>query len=331
MAVIINRASFADFNNNLTVQWAKRYTDFPKAASVLYNMQDTAVDTGDISSLDGFSVAKRKREGNDFAFGALTQNYRKTWSTYEIGLETKITWNMRYYAKYDLIQQAINGLADSAALRMEWDLTHRFTFANSTSYTNLDGDTVTTTVGDGLALLSTVHTVPGSSTTFRNRVANNPLISRGGLEAAEKLFATQMIDTNGQLTIQMPTHIFITNDPNQKNTAKQYLNSYADPTASQAGVTNPYEGSYGLIILPYLSTTAAGAYDSTKAKYWGLVNMNHKDAYCKVGLHPTFLTPADNGGKEFETMDWKYGCMASYAIEISDPRWIVMSLGDGTA
>lgn len=331
MAQIINRANFADFNNNLTVQWAKAYTDFPKAASVMYNVSDTAVDTGDISSLDGFSVAKRKREGADFAFGSLTQNYRKTWTAYEIGLETKITWNMRNYAKYDMIQQAINMLAQSAALRLEWDLTHRFTFANATSYTNVDGDTVTTTVGDGLALLSTVHTVPGSATTYRNRVANNPVISKGGLEAAEKLFATQMIDTNGQLAIVKPTHLFTTNDPNTVNTAMEYLKSYADPTASHAGVTNVYEGKYGLIILPYLSTTGAGAYDSTKAKYWGLVNMAHKDAYLKVGLHPTFLSPADNGGKEFETQDWKYGCMASYAIEISDPRWIVMSLGDASA
>ena len=331
MPQIINRASFPDFNNNLTIAWMKRYTDFPKAASVMYNIADTPVDTGDISSLDGFTVAKRKREGGDFAFGSLAQNYRSTWLAYEIGLETKITWNMRNYAKYDLIQQVINGLADSAALRMEWDLTHRFTYANVTSYLNLDGDTVTTTVGDGLALLSTAHTVPGSGTTFRNRVTNNPLLSKGGLEAAEKLFATQMIDTNGQLAIAAPTHLVITNDPNQKNTAMQYLKSYADPTASQAGIINPYEGKYGLIILPYLSTTSAGVYDSTKAKYWALVNMAHKDAYCKVGQHPTFLTPGDNGGKDFESLDWKYGCQASYAIIIADPRWYVGSLGDGTA
>ena len=331
MANIINRASFADFNNNLVVAWTKSYSDFPKRASVLYNMGTTDVDTGDISGLDGFSVAKRKREGQDLAFGSLTQNYRKTWSTYEIGLETKITWNMRRYSKYDLIQKAINNLAQSAAKRMEYDLTHRWTFANSTSYTNLDGDSVTTTVGDGLALLSTVHTMPGTSTTFRNRVANNPVLSKGGLEAAEKLFATQMIDTNGETTFQEPTHIVITNDPHLKNTAMEYLKSYADPTASQAGITNVYEGKYGLIVLPYLSTLASGLYDSTKATYWFLVNMNHKDGYVKVGQDPTFITPADNGGKEFETMDWKYGCFASYAIEIVDPRWVVGSLGDGSA
>lgn len=331
MAGIINRGNFADFNNNLTIQWGKTYTEFPKAASVLYNVQSTDVDTGDISSLDGFTIAKIKREGQDHAFGNLTQNYRKAWTTYTISLETKVTWEMRRFAKYDLIQKRIDMLAESAAERLEWDLTHRFTFANSTSYTSVEGETITTTVGDGLALLSTAHTVPGSSTTFRNRVANNPILSKGGIEAAEKLFATQMIDTNGQMRPQKPTHLFVSNDPNTVNTATEYLKSYADPTASHAGVTNVYEGKYGLIILPYLATTAAGVYDSTKAKYWGLVDLKHSDAYLKVAQNPMFLTPEDNGGKDFETMDWKYGCMANYAIVITDPRWVVMSLGDASA
>jgi hypothetical protein len=59
--------------------------------------------------------------------------------------------------------------------------------------------------------------------------------------------------------------------------------------------------------------------------------MNHKDAYCKVGQDPMFITPVDNGGKEFETLDWKYACMCSFAIEIVDARFIVGSLGDASA
>lgn len=331
MPQIINRANFSDFNDNLKISWTKEYEMFPKVAEQLYNVESTDVDTGDISGLDGFSVAKVKREGEDMSFGSLTQNYRKTWTTYEVALGTKITWNMRKYAKYNLINKAINGLARSVAKRMEWDLTHRFTFANLPSYTNLDGDTVSTTVGDGLPLLSTAHTVPGSSTTFRNRIANNPLLSKGGIEAGEKLFATQMIDTNGELITDSPTHLVISNDPNTKNTAKEYLRSIADPTAAHAGVTNVYQGAYQLLVLPYLATTAAGVYDSTRATMWFLVNLDHKDAYLKVGQAPTFISPEESDGKEFETMDWKYGAFASYAITIVDPRWVVGSLGDASA
>jgi hypothetical protein len=157
MPNIINRGNFPDFNNNLEIVWRKAYLGFPKRASVLYDMQDVDKDTGDESGIDGFSVAKKKREGGDFSFLSLTQNYRKSWTVYEIGGETKITWIMRKAARYNEIQKRISSLAEAAAKRMEMDLTHRFTFANSTSYTDLDGDTVTTTVGDGLALTLVVQ------------------------------------------------------------------------------------------------------------------------------------------------------------------------------
>ena len=82
------------------------------------------------------------------------------------------------------MSKALRSLGEATRQRMELDLTHRFTFGTATSYTDLDGETVSTTVGDGLALFSASHTVPDSSTTYRNIVANNPVFSRGGLEAA---------------------------------------------------------------------------------------------------------------------------------------------------
>lgn len=331
MANIINRGNFADFNDNLEIMWSKVYDQFEKVAGQLYNESSTDVDTGSISSLDSVSVAKKKREGADFAFLNLTQNYKKSWTTYEVGGEMKITWNMRRYAKYDEINRALNGMAESVVRRMEMDKTHRFTFANSTSYTDLDGDTISTTVGDTLALLSTAHTMPGTATTFRNRVANNPVLSKGGLEAAEKLFATQMIDTNGQLVFYTPDALITTNDPTVVNTARQYLGSSSDPEAAHSGVINPYSGKYRHIVLPFLSTTAAGAYDSTKAQYWFLASLTRKDAYCKVGQAPMLIPPTENDGKEFETMDWKYASFGSFALVITDARWIVGSLGDASA
>jgi hypothetical protein len=331
MANIINRGNFADFNDNLEIKWRKVYDAYPKRAGALYEERSTNVDTGAVSSLDSVSVARKKREGADFAFLNLTQNYRKSWSTYEVGGEIKITWNMRHYAKYNEIDRALSGMAEATARRMEMDKTHRFTFYDVSSYVDMDGDTISVTVGDGLPLGSTAHTMPGTSTTFRNIVPNNPVLSKGGLEAAEKLFATQMIDTNGQLVFYEPDTLITTNDPTVVNIARQYLGSMADPSASHEGVMNPYQGKYRHIILPFLSTTASGAYDASKANLWFLANLSRKDAICFVGQEPTLIPPTENDGKEFETMDWKYSTFASYALVISDPRWIVASKGDGSA
>lgn len=314
MATIINSTNFPDFVANKTINFRKAYDAFHRVASQLYDVQRTDQENGEESSLDGFTVAKVKRDGSDFSYLNINQGDNKTWKTYEIGGMTKITWLMRKTAKYRLIDSRINGLARSVAKRMELDLTHPFTFGDSGSYTNMDGDTVTLTTADGEYLFDTDHSVNGSSTTFRNIVANNPILSKGGLEAAEKLFATQMLDANGETVFQNATHIVTTNDPNTINTALEYLRSTSAPDAGVAGVDNVYKGKYGHIILDYLSTDANGVYDSTKAKRWMLVNLNSKESVLKVLEQPTFIPPTNNGGEDFETMDWKFAAHAALAI-----------------
>lgn len=331
MARTVNTTNFPDFVANSTINFRRAFDQFPKVAGQLYDIENTSLINGEESSLAGFSVAKIKREGSDFAYLDINQGYNKTWSIYETGGMTKITWKMRVGNKYREMDNRISGLGYSAAKRMEWDLTHRFTFGTATTYTNVDGDTVSIDIGDDLQLFYSAHTVSGSSTTFRNRVANNPLLSKGGLEAAEKLFATQMIDSNGELINEMPDTLVTSNDPTTVNTALEYLKSTTAPDGGVAGIYNVYGNKYKLIVLPYLATTAAGAYDSTKAKYWMLANLKGTDAICKVLANPTLIPPTENDGKEFETMDWKFACHAAYALEILRAQWIVMSSGDGSA
>jgi len=331
MPALINTQTFPDFVENAEIKWRKRFEEFPKVATMLYDVEDVSVITGDESSFDSFSMARKKEESQDFAMLNVAEGYRKAWNIYEVGGMTKISWKMRIGNKYREIDKSIAGLAVSAAKRMEIDLTHRFTFGFATSYTDVDGDTVDTTIGDTLALFSSVHTVTGSSSTFRNAIANNPPLSKSGLEMAEKLFATQMLDNNGETIFENPDSLITSNDPTVVNTALEYLHSVADVNSSNSGIYNPYGGKYRLIVLPYLSTTAAGVYDSTKANYWMLANLSSTDALLKILQRPTFIPPTENDGKEFETMDWKFACHAAFAILILRAQWIVGSKGDASA
>lgn len=326
----INTTNFSDFVANMEIKFRMAFDEFPKVASQLYEVEGTNLLTGDESSLDGYTVAKTKREGEDFAYLDINQGYRKAWTVYEIGGMTKITWKMRVGNKYREMDQRINNLGRSTAKRMEWDLTHRFTFGTATTYTNLDGESISITVGDSLQLFYSAHTVTGSSTTFRNIVANNPLLSKGGIEAAEKLFATQMIDSNGELINEVPDTLITTNDPTTVNIALEYLKSTSAPDGAVSGIYNVLGNKYKLISLPFLSTTAAGAYDSTKASYWMLANLKGTDAVCKVLEYPTFIPPTENDGKEFETMDWKFATHAALALMILRANWVVFSKGDGS-
>ena len=331
MSQLINTTNFDDFVKNATIKFRRAFNDFPKRASQLYDVEGTSIITGEESSIDGFSVAKLKEEGGDFAYLNVDQGYNKTWTVYEVGGMTKITWKMRVGMKYRDINNRINNLGRSAAKRMEWDLTHRFSYGHAATYSDIDGTTVATTVGDGFALFYASHRASAAySGTFRNVVANNPLLSKGGIEAAEKLFATQMIDANGETIMEEPTHLIVSNDPNTVNTALEYLKSFGDPDGTHQGVYNVNKGKYTLIVLPYLATTGStGAYDSDKAKYWMLANLSGTDAICKILQNPTFIPPTKNDGMEFETMDWKFACHEAYALEIVRPQWVVGSKGSG--
>jgi hypothetical protein len=330
--MIINSSTFSDFVANMKITWLDQFEQVPRNAAQLYKVKPSDEKITDYSSLDHPTFARRVEEGDDFRQLSPTQGYRKTMTKYRIAAEDVITWEMRRYSRYDEMEQVIRGLATTAAQRMDIDKTHRFTFATATSYTDMDGTSVTTTTGDGLSLLSTAHTVTGSSTTFRNRIAGNPTLSKGGLEAAELLFATQMINMSGDKVRPMPDTIIIADNPTHENIALEYLNSTAAPDFSNSGVANVYKAKYRLVVLPYLATTAAGARDSSKENYWFLADVKNTSAICEVSEEPHLVAPSvGSNAEEFDNDNWKFKTTAAYGIEIVTPHWIVGSTGDGTA
>lgn len=314
------------------MSWRKGYERVPMRAKQLYEVINNQLYVTEHSSMDGFTYARKKAEGDNYYQENPTQNYSKTITKYRVGLEATITFEMRLYDKYREMNRVLTGLGESTAQKMELDLTHRFTFGTVASYVDMDGDTVATTVGDGFQLFYASHTVPGSATTFRNIVANNPIFSKGGLEAAETLFTSQLIDASGNKIVSMPDTIITTDDPNTTNNVLEYLKSTAAPLTSNSGVENVYKSKYNHIVLPLLATTATGAYDSTKAKYWMLANVAHTDAICEVSENPHLVSPTPGSNAEdFENDDWRFKSSASYGIEITDPKFIVLSAGNGAA
>jgi len=328
----ITTANYNDFVRNAEIMWREGYQRVPMVAKALYDVIMNDQSNTEHGSMDGFTFARRKAEGDNYYKQSPEQNYTKTMIKYRIGLEAEITWEMRKYDKYREMSKALRGLGEATRQRIELDLTHRFTFGVDASYVDMDGTTVATTVADGFQLFYTAHTVPGSSTTFRNRIANNPSFSKGGLEAADKLFATQMIDAAGNKVTVTPDTIITTDDPNLVNAVSELLRSMGAPTGAHGGVENVYRAKYAHIVLPYLATDNLGAYNSAKATYWMLASVAHTDAVLEVSEMPHVISPAPGSNSEdFENDDWKFKSSAAYGIEIIDPRWIVMSDGLGTA
>jgi len=217
---------------------------------------------------------------------------------YRVAENIGITYEMRAENKYPEVVNALTGAGRKGANTIDLDLSHRLTFGTATSYTDRDGRTISTTVGDSYQLFYTAHTLRGSSTTFRNRLANNPQLSKGALEGMERLVTENTYNQIGEKKTATFDILWTTDDPNLVNTAREYLRSTANPDAAHAGVVNVYQGKYKHVILPRVATTAAGAPDSTKRTYWGIVSSQMSSFYLGIWEQPHLIPPTPNSNAE---------------------------------
>ena len=284
------------------------------------------------NEIDVETFGNLKREGDDANKKKVGLGYSKTVVAKRIAAEVDITYEMRKYRRDEQVISTFTDLYHFCPQRMELDANHIFSFAGSTSYTDMDGETVTTTVGDGLALGSASHTLAFSDDTYSNLVPNSPQYSQGALELAEKRFATQIFNNFGQKRTLRATHLLCADNPVVLRAMKQTIQSTADVDTNNSGIVNTFKGKYKIVALPYLASDANGAYDSDKDNYWALLAAEGsiKDrwqAYLTIFEEPNLKTPSvGNNGEDFHNDNWSFGVRASYNFATVSPKGIVLSL-----
>lgn len=333
----LNTVTLSDFVRNAQIKFLQG------ADSVMQNMRNSGIfriedvpqNTGNVrefSEIDLEQYASIKPEGDQHVRARVQQGYSKIARLYRVSKEIGITYEMRTQNKYTDVVARLTNLGALAPNRQELDMSHRITFGTATTYTNQEGTSVDISMGDTLALFSTVHTVRGASTTYRNRLANNPQLSRGSLEAMEKLIVEETINQFGQKKAVPFDILWTTDDPNTVNTAKELLKATAGISAPNAGVPNVYQAKYKHVWLPLVATDASGNVDSTKAKYWGLASSMMSQAFLGVHEAAHLQVPnVGNNGEDFSTQDWKFAVSAGYFVCIVSGIFIKGSTGDGTA
>lgn len=288
--------------------------------------------TREFSEIETNEYLTFKGQSDQAARGKAQQGYSKTMTKYRVAENIGISYEMRHENKYPEVVNSLLAGGRKGGNTMDLDLSHRLTFGTATSYTDRDGRTIATTVGDGFELFYTAHTLNGSSTTFRNRLANNPQLSKGSLEGMERLVTEETYNHLGEKMTMEFDILWTTDDPNTINIAREYLRSTASPEAAHAGVVNVYNGKYKHVILPRVATTAAGATDSTKRKYWGIASSQNSSFYLGVWETPHLIPPVEGSNAEdAQTDDWDFRNRAGYGIVIVGAGWIKFSDGLGTA
>lgn len=321
---MILTTQFNDLVKNSTIAWRKGYEEVPVAARNLYEIVGTDKETSDHSQMDGYGFARRKTQGGSYAKGSPVQGYSLHLAQTRIGLSDDVTWEMRKFDKYREIMRIMQGLGETTAKRLELDLTHMFTFGlQGSSYTNMDGETVSTVAADGVQIFSDSHTITGGTTNIDNYLGTTA-ISGTGIEAGERLFTAMVNNANQKVTVK-PNTIVTSDEPAMLNEVARQMKSDKDPGSAENAI-NVNKSKYQHIVLPYLNTTNLGAVTTTGKYFWMLADLTHKDAICEVSEYPTFkMATPDSNGEDFDTDNWATKSSAAYSYGVLDFKWIVGS------
>lgn len=291
--------------------------------------------TREFTSADANEYLSYKSEGDQAVRGQVQQGYSATMTSYRVADNVGITYEMRTQNKYPEVVNRLLNAGRKGPNTIDLDLSHRITFGTATSYTDRDGRTIDVTTGAGSAqqLFDTNHPLKGSTTTYRNRLANNPRLSKGALEGMERLVVEETYNSLGEKMSGGDFNIlWTTDDPNTVNTAREYLRSTAAPDAANSGVNNVYAGKYKHVVLPRVATDKDGAPDTDKRYYWGIASSNMSSMFCGIWEEPHLIPPATNANSEdVQTDDWEFRNRAGYGIVVVEGSWIKFSSGDATA
>ncbi len=331
---LLSIMTFSQFTDLVRRNWLIERETMERVAKPLYIVDYVGNAQGSskrYNEVDIQTYASDKPEGTNNAKAKTGVGYQKDMTARSFSMQADITIEMRNQNRYLEVGSYITGLSQFCDNRQDLDLTHRLTFGGATSYVDMNGQTIDTTTGDGLALISTVHTLAFSSTTYSNNVSGNPAFSESSFEGALNLAANQIYSNFGELRKKDFNTIFCHDDPSTVRAIKQLLESTADVDAIQSGVVNVYKGRMNLVVLPNLATTATGVYDSTKRRYWGIASTGKGlmgwQAFLGEWVTPQLFTPSNtNNGMDINNLNWSYVVYASYGIVTPSPKGIVMSL-----
>lgn len=273
--------------------------------------------------------ASIRDEGNNATGARVQYGYEKDLTITTVALEVSITKRMRDAGKNQDILDQVTSLTEVCPNRLDLDLSHRFTFAWATSYVNLDGVSVDTTTADGLAVISASHTLTGSATTYSTQITANSAFSKGSLAVAERSFVENSYNNLGEKVTAKPDVILTADDPDTINSVRELMKSTADITTSNSGTYNVYQAKYKHIMGPRIATTATGDVDSTKRRYWFLIDSGASDMNLAILNEAYLKTPMDgNNGEDFSSENWNYLSAMDYGIAVVTAKWIRWSKWD---
>lgn len=329
----LNSITFGGYADNIEKIYQDYLQVYKEESAMLFmseNVGEYAETVKRYDEQDMNQYAHDKPQGTDAQRLAFGVGYTKSVYAFRVGAQLNISYEMRVAKRFEL-SKAIQRFVSSVPSRMELDRQHRLTFSNATSYVNMDGRVVDVSVGSGGSLISAVNPLAFTPTTFSNLVPASPALSVTSLESGEQLFVTDILDNFGLPVVMDPSHVIVMKqDPNTVRVASQILRSTTLVTQANPGVINTFLQKYELMVLSRVATTATGATDGSKARWWFLAALkginrlqSHETIWEAPHMNPA-AAGANNGVDPYND-DYTFGARARYGHAITSGRGIVAS------
>jgi len=314
---------------NATVAFSKGYVTVPNEARSIWNVKYVSEKNTESDTYSNDKFASDTGEGQNFANSDPVKGYALQLTQGKITNSFELTKEVGKFEKYNVVD-ALKGtedLARSGAKRIELDLQLHIGMGAGSSYTNKDGNTVSTLAADGIAIFhATAHTVR-SGATYGNLLST--AFGKTGLEEAEVL-VRNFINHDGQQVDRLMDVIFSTKKPSLNGTINEYLNSVGHVADGNRGI-NTYSmgkhgsvsgGKYRHVPMQYLDADANGAVDSSKDDYWGLAASNSEELQLEVSQDPVVYPPqlVQRNRNALIQMDalYAYGVRNAFSIVLSN-------------
>lgn len=318
---------FVDFKEN-----------YPIDAKPLFAHRPIANHTGTVKRFtekDFSSFASAKPEGAPSKRAKFGIGYHKDVQLKRIALELALTYESIKFNAWEDVKALGSELGQTAPYRINLDMTHlAITFAQGTSYTDMDGYVVDTTTGDGLSIANAAHTLAHNSNTYTNILAGAPQFSKSALIAAETIARNNTMDNYGVPKRYDFTHIWCSGAPNNTENIMQFLKSISDNTQANPNVENTYKNRYKMLVLEQLDTDVFGKRDETKSNWWGIGAFSASATSGRrfAGIYAEWEAPhmkpmptESNNASDFSRDIDKFGVRAGYGLAVLNGMGIVYS------
>lgn len=293
----------------------------------IFEVKETNRRTYDYLILHGLDVIKSVAQGADLPVASSDQGHTATWTQARYGGAVAVTKDMRMFDLYDEIESLVKSAAQDAFDKIDQSLADVLLYGWSSSYTDVYGDTVTSTCPDSAVVFSTSHSNGTTSATFRNQIrlisssVENPALSRQAVVDAT-VDASTYKDPEGIMRPVRLNKLVVA--PKNWDLAMRIVESSGVQGTNNVDI-NPLRGAIDVIKWERLTTDSAG---TDKSGYWFMYDSKKVGNALKAifAEKPTLDAPE----QVYLNKNWEYTIDFYYAIGRGYPNAVRGSQGDNT-